>query len=877
MHEGKECAGTDGLAVRRDAGITLVVVLGVLAMLTLMAIHFSVSMRTQRLITRQQVHQTQAEQLVQSALARSLMETERILQARERIYPDFSGLDGASSNVLVSFPSSGGGPMGPDAGFPDSAYRDHLPASAEPEARAVANTARWNEIVDGDGRAIGRTGYVLVDQSGFLDFNEVFRGPRQRGLSSGEIRLDPGLFPTEFDTLARLQYFHAARSNTWKRFMGLEELIGSGTIVDSEFAQAWSFFPTNRYLNPFTGNTNEVVDRIVLDQDLVTFDVEVADPEDFQEGNGITMITKTVTAPLWVRKYMKDEENFQERVLTAVENMLVDAEIYTRDELDTMRSQSDLEGASNPLAYPPTQIIRQLIYYNLGLQRPWRFAEEHGMGKPEAHWSRNSLFKNWQIWRGPMVNEIVLETDYREDYEGSTNDYLFARISVELWYPYKGHIEYPEAETEDGESGYFEYIFHDLICGYNQWRVVDSGGPRAVCRWYIDPDGSQHAWTEPRYGTARVPIDVSDGFTGGTGSDAFKVGSRTFVFEVEQPPPFAMKFQQITSLYYYESGGTRRMLMDSNSSGTDHDPNAHAHQSFGRVDSNIGDRGWEIDSNPDAGTWVTVSLEAEDPRFNNGFHLLSGLNCEERRDEHTLGEMNTRCTYMEPGRDGDPDMFMPPKPEEESGNYADFDAGQPELTSLAQFGHIPYRRAEGGEWRTIPFVGDRAVPVFKYFQFSRTNTVPTRGLVNVNTPHAPVLGAVFDSVPYVDFPGFSDTNRMSTAYALGLARMLDQVRTNRNVAATADLLRQFDYDDIEPFLDEKTRNKWGADSVMAHSFNLLNPRQNLFTILLAAQSTAPDDPSQVLAERRAVALVWRDPFRSLDGRHRTEIVYFEWL
>ena len=79
-------------------------------------------------------------------------------------------------------------------------------------------------------------------------------------------------------------------------------------------------------------------------------------------------------------------------------------------------------------------------------------------------------------------------------------------------------------------------------------------------------------------------------------------------------------------------------------------------------------------------------------------------------------------------------------------------------------------------------------------------------------------------------------------------------------------------------------------------FGVMNPRQNLFTILVAAQSIIPKPAgtpitaADVMSERRAVLVVWRDPWPTAedsrkydesvpkaDRTHRSFVRFFKWL
>jgi hypothetical protein len=77
--------------------------------------------------------------------------------------------------------------------------------------------------------------------------------------------------------------------------------------------------------------------------------------------------------------------------------------------------------------------------------------------------------------------------------------------------------------------------------------------------------------------------------------------------------------------------------------------------------------------------------------------------------------------------------------------------------------------------------------------------------------------------------------------------------------------------------------KYHCDSVIAHCYNLLSTRQNLFGIMLAAQSGKDSDSNgsldeeEVLSDQRAFSVVWRDPLPDTNGVHHAFTQQFRWL
>jgi len=72
----------------------------------------------------------------------------------------------------------------------------------------------------------------------------------------------------------------------------------------------------------------------------------------------------------------------------------------------------------------------------------------------------------------------------------------------------------------------------------------------------------------------------------------------------------------------------------------------------------------------------------------------------------------------------------------------------------------------------------------------------------------------------------------------------------------------------------KLKSDAEIESLIRNSCHLLSSRQNLFTVLLAAQVY---DGDAVFAEQRAVAVVWRDPVPDADGRHPCFVRFFKLL
>jgi hypothetical protein len=198
------------------------------------------------------------------------------------------------------------------------------------------------------------------------------------------------------------------------------------------------------------------------------------------------------------------------------------------------------------------------------------------------------------------------------------------------------------------------------------------------------------------------------------------------------------------------------------------------------------------------------------------------------------------------------------------------------MKGLEEFGYFLYDPEK--PWQTMPLTGPYAMPVWDYFEFvdGRWNdasaSVPpdaARGKVNINTDRPEALQAALTGAPVRLFvepeKAFdTDVDAVSQALSAGISNATNLhhaftlVPTNLTEKST-----QFDY-------------KWQVESVLGNTRNLISVRQNLFAVLLTAQQLASD--GEVLAQKNALATVWRDPYPDeMTGVHRMKVLGFRWM
>jgi len=191
------------------------------------------------------------------------------------------------------------------------------------------------------------------------------------------------------------------------------------------------------------------------------------------------------------------------------------------------------------------------------------------------------------------------------------------------------------------------------------------------------------------------------------------------------------------------------------------------------------------------------------------------------------------------------------------------------MESVAELGFIPI----GQRWRTINLYelnGERH-RVLDYFTITNKHQV-RKGLVNLNTPYPANLGSVFRNAALQDFPGGGPRGSVSGTAGDQIGSTLFNLSNTTLFTNLSEMGRipvnQFKSLLQSGFPASSPLSDAHIESVIANSMDLVGFRQNLFTIILAAQTikTSPEGDI-VTGEQRAVAVVWRDPFINSNGNY----------
>ncbi len=197
------------------------------------------------------------------------------------------------------------------------------------------------------------------------------------------------------------------------------------------------------------------------------------------------------------------------------------------------------------------------------------------------------------------------------------------------------------------------------------------------------------------------------------------------------------------------------------------------------------------------------------------------------------------------------------------------------MSSPAELGNLPLPNQP---WRSISLFGTNLHPVLDMFAV-QTNTDPSavyatnalRGRVNLNSARPSSaqpysrnlypLASVFDGVPVEEYPGGPVLNKLSIEDARTIADILSSGPIMLNVSdigrvgLDSYLLQG---SSCGTFLQTKQRR----EALLGKVANLLTVRQNIFTIVLAAELAGQESGRvpRLPVRQRAVAIVWRDPY-----------------
>jgi len=203
----------------RKRGVALIIVLGLLTVLTILGVAFAIAMRVERLAARNYVSNVRAEQLIQTAIARTLVCVTNNMG--DRYYPSLDILASTGAKTISDMVSSEA------EGFIPRLFL----------TGAKNQTVGW-ENVTANGKTIGRVSYLVVNCGGLIDAN-VAGGATNLNIAGrlGPEELDLTSFPEDISS-----YSSFINDRTIdKRYETLPELRTMNTGVKADFNSLFVF------------------------------------------------------------------------------------------------------------------------------------------------------------------------------------------------------------------------------------------------------------------------------------------------------------------------------------------------------------------------------------------------------------------------------------------------------------------------------------------------------------------------------------------------------------------------------------------------------------------------------------------------------------
>lgn len=202
----------------------------------------------------------------------------------------------------------------------------------------------------------------------------------------------------------------------------------------------------------------------------------------------------------------------------------------------------------------------------------------------------------------------------------------------------------------------------------------------------------------------------------------------------------------------------------------------------------------------------------------------------------------------------------------------------------------------GKEWETIDICTPDAANVLAnliadtnlYATFSNNKVFYTNGTINPNTRSSNVLACAFLDLSTQETPNTRTDVVGANPVDEATARLLAQSIMDHTASSTIDTACQAGSDWVRcaamqqgGALSGVPLNNNQREALVRNTWGLFSPDDSLFTVVLVAQTIkeGPNNVGQwdaaddmITGERRAVALVWRDPYKNGQNPHHEMLV-----
>ena len=277
-----------------------------------------------------------------------------------------------------------------------------------------------------------------------------------------------------------------------------------------------------------------------------------------------------------------------------------------------------------------------------------------------------------------------------------------------------------------------------------------------------------------------------------------------------------------------------------------------------------------ISGDGNGGNAGPFSMEVTDPRLNH----LSKEWQQPDTDEGTPGKINSVTEKL-------PDF-------QKEGEWMYCRNGK--MQSLAEFGYF----STGKPWQTIDLCTDEGKEFLALGTLDKgvRDDLESKGVhytnatININTYRTNVLASAFYDLSFMPTPNtdskkIEKENAFTEEQARRLAQLIQQETASEPYQSGMDWANSPAMKD-GGYLQGQGLTRTERESVLRNTDGLFSVSDSLFTVILVAQSVKEgpdsknvgkwDDEDQVTGERRGVALVWRDPFKTGNNLHHEMMV-----
>jgi len=394
-------------------GIALVIVLGLLAVLTLLAVAFSIAMRIEYMAARNNANAVRAQELVHIGIVRSMLHVDKTMKGI--CYPKWTNEPAHRLDALAS--TNGTDYMTNLITGEAARMLACLPTSLSNDAYAAQTYSRWERIVSTNNGVVttnGRIAYVVVNMSGMIDPN--FACGQERVDSRDINETDPS------GLLITTAYSFITQRTAHRRYETPMELMALNTAVNRPNE---GFFPYSYDVNrdkffmnylcpaafPYTAMALGNTSRAIMDVSTMGSRAATNILKNKFDINSIRNY-QGYYRPWDLNGYLSDGQ-FMNNYYTPLYNILGAHRLSPRAYYASgssphwMMERPD-DGAWNIINWIDPDRIPQG-----GDNLPWTHTEG---GEPM-----------------PLMNEIALLQSANSNPGAGSNEYVFA---VELWYPF---------------------------------------------------------------------------------------------------------------------------------------------------------------------------------------------------------------------------------------------------------------------------------------------------------------------------------------------------------------------------------------------------------------------------------------------------------